>query len=376
MIVVKQVKTVFQKRQFLNFALKLYKGNKCFVPPLYGDERRMFHKTYMYHETSKSIFFNAYDGHKMVGRIQGIIQYDANKKYNQKRVRFTRFDCINNQEVANCLFRALLEWGKSEGMNEIVGPLGYSDLEREGLLIEGFDELSTFEEQYNYPYYQKLIENFGFNKEVDWEERKLYLPNIRHDKFNELGEAFFKKYDLHFGEAKTTKEFIKKYGDQFFNILDETYFDIYGTVPFTLAMKRQLMDSFKIMVDPHHVVVVLNKEDKVVAFGICFPNISKALQGTKGHLTPLSLWHLIKAIKHPEILDLGLIGVSKYYKGVSSAILNRLMEFLKEHNIKYCETNLNLETNVNILSLWKYFDAVYHKRRRCYVKGILGGTNI
>ena len=158
MITVKQVKTRKEQREFVKFPLKLYKNNEYFVPCLYMDELAMFHKNFVYNDQAESIFFNAYIDGKMVGRIQGILQHASNQKWNQKRVRFTRFDSIDNQDVANALFQAIEDWAISKGMDEVVGPLGYSDLEREGLLIEGFDQLSTFEEQYNYPYYQKLIE--------------------------------------------------------------------------------------------------------------------------------------------------------------------------------------------------------------------------
>ena len=168
MVIVKQVKTRKEQRQFVNFPLELYKDCEFFVPCLYMDELAMFKKNYVYNDQSESIFFNAYIDGKIVGRIQGILQHASNNKWKQKRVRFTRFDSIDNQEVANALFNAIETWAKEKGMTEIVGPLGYSDLEREGLLIEGFDQLSTFEEQYNYPYYQKLIENLGYVKEVDW----------------------------------------------------------------------------------------------------------------------------------------------------------------------------------------------------------------
>jgi hypothetical protein len=180
----------------------------------------MFKKDYYYNDQSKSIFFLAYMNDKIVGRIQGIIQFAANQKYNQKRVRFTRFDSINNQEVANLLFSTVEKWAKDKGMDTIVGPLGFSDLEREGLLIEGFDQLSTFEEQYNYDYYQNLIANYGFEKDVDWVERKLYLPEVIDERLERLSSLMMKRYKLKFGEAKNTKEFIKKYASKFFNIIE------------------------------------------------------------------------------------------------------------------------------------------------------------
>ena len=176
MIEIKEVKTPKEQRAFVNFPLMLYKGNPYFVPPLYADEMKLFKSNYHYYETSEAVYFLAYRKGEVVGRISGILQRAANEKWQQKRVRFTRFDSIDDQEVANALFSAVETWAKAKGMEEVVGPLGFSDFEREGLLIEGFEELSTFEEQYNYPYYQKLIEHLGYQKDVDWVEHKLYPP--------------------------------------------------------------------------------------------------------------------------------------------------------------------------------------------------------
>ena len=196
MVVVKEVKTWKEQNEFVDFPLNLYKGNPYFVPPLYGDEKDIFKKDYLYLDQAEAIYFNAYKDNKIVGRISGIIQKAANKKYDQKRVRFTRFDSIDDQEVANALFKAVEDWAKAKGMDTIVGPLGFSDLDREGLLIEGFEELSTFEEQYNYPYYQTLIENYGFEKEVDWFERKLYLPKEENTRLERLSNVIMKRFKL------------------------------------------------------------------------------------------------------------------------------------------------------------------------------------
>ena len=371
-IVVKEVKTKKEQKEFLNFPLNLYKNNPYFVPPLYMDEKKIFRKDYVYYDQSEAIYFNAYINDEIVGRISGIIQHASNKKENQKRVRFTRFDSIDNQDVANALFFAVEKWAKEKGMDTIVGPLGFSDLEREGLLIDGFEELSTFEEQYNYPYYQTLIENYGFIKEVDWTERKLYAPKTPDDRLKRISSLMMKRYKLRFGEAKNTRDFIKKYADKFFDIVDETYVDIYGSVPFTPATRKMMIDNFKLIVNVKHVAVILDEKDNVVCFGICFPSIAKALQKSQGHLTPLAIMRVLRAIKNPKVLDLGLIGVLPEYrmKGISSAILAKVMEMLTTGEIEYCETNLNLETNDAIQNQWKSFENILHKRRRAFVKKI------
>lgn len=373
MITIKEVKTKKEQKQFIEFPLKLYKGCPYFVPPLYSDEKAMFKKDYHYYEQSESIFFNAYDeNNKMVGRIQGIIQKASNEKWNQKRIRFTRFDSIDNQEVANALFDALEQWGKSKGMEEMVGPLGFSDLEREGLLIEGFDEISTFEEQYNYEYYAKLIENNSFSKEIDWVERQLKKPEVIDERYERISKLMMKKYKLHFGEVKNMNEFLTKYADGFFDILDVTYDKIYGTVPFTKSMKENLIKSFKLIVSVDNVAVILDENEKIVAFALTFPSLSNALVGTKGKLTPRTLIRLLKAIKKPKSIDLGLIGVLPEYemRGISSAFIGTIMKWLASGKYTHAETNLNLEDNVHILNQWKAFDARLHKRRRAYIKNI------
>lgn len=373
MLEIKEVVTKKQQKEFLNFPLKLYKNNPYFVPPLYGDEKKIFNKDYLYLDQAEAIYFNAYLDGKIVGRISGIIQKVSNQKRNEKRVRFTRFDSIDNQEVANQLFNAVEDWAKQKGMDTIVGPLGFSDLEREGLLIEGFDQLSTFEEQYNYDYYQKLIENYGFEKEVDWVERKLYLPEKIDERLDKFSTLMMKRYKLKFGTAKNTKDFIKKYADKFFDIIDETYDGIYGSVPFTPATRKLMIQNFNLIIDLNHVAVIVDENDRVVCFGICFPSLAKAVQKSQGHLTPLALIRLLKAIKKPKVLDLGLIGVLPEYamKGISTAIVNEIMKMLLKGDIEYAETNLNLETNHNVINLWNYFKTVQHKRRRSFVKKIL-----
>ena len=328
MIRIKEVTTKQEQKRFIDFPLELYKGNDCFVPPLYGDEKKMFKPDFVYNETCDIISFLAYDGERVVGRIQGIIQKDANRKNNEKRVRFTRFDALDRQEIADALFKAVEDWAIAKGMDTAVGPLGFSDLEREGLLIEGFDQLSTFEEQYNAPYYQKLIENCGYEKEVDWTESKLYLPDEGAENLLKMTDYVMKRYNLHFGEAKNVNEFIRKYADEFFALLDKAYENLYGTVPFTQGMKDQLITSFKLIVDLKHVAVILDENDRVVCMGICFPSIARAVQKSGGRLTPAALVRLLKAIKRPDVIDLGLIAVEPEYmnRGVATVISAELIK--------------------------------------------------
>ena len=371
MVEIREVKTKKEQKEFIEFPLKLYKNNPFFIPPLYGDEKKLFSGKNIYSDQAETVYYLAYKDGKVAGRISGILQKASNAKWGQKRVRFTRFDSINDKEVSNALFEKVESWAKSLGMEEIVGPLGLSDLEREGLLIDGFNEVSTFEEQYNFPYYQELIENCGFDKEVDWVERYLEKPDVYPEKLERVSMMMMKKYELRFGEAKNTADFIKKYGDQFFEILDKTYEKIYGTVPFTDAMKKMMISNFKLVIDLKYVAVILDKNDKVVAFGICFPAIGEALQKSGGRLTLPAIVRVLKALKHPKVIELGLIGVLPEYemKGIASALIVQIFKMF-DQGIEHIETNVTLEDNYHIQNQYKSFKYRIHKRRRCFIKKI------
>lgn len=370
MVHIEEVKSAKQKREFIEFPLKLYKDNPYFVPPLYGDEKKIFRADYHYYEQAEAVYFLAYNDGKIVGRISGILHRAANEKWRQKQVRFTRFDCIDDKEVAAALFSAVEDWAKKKGMTEVVGPLGFSDLEREGLLIEGFEELATFEEQYNFPYYQALIEGCGYQKDVDWLEHKLYLPKDLDPRYERLSSRIMERYHLHFSNAKNIDDFLKKYADMIFDLIDETYDEIYGTVPLTESVKKELVASFKMIVDLRFVDIILDENERPVCFGLCMPSISRAVQPSGGKLTLPTIFRILNSVKKPKILDLALIGVVPEYrmKGVSSVILYRFMQMLQTEGVEYCETNLNLENNYSILNQWRAFDSVQHKRRRCFIK--------
>ena len=374
MITVREVKTKKEQKQFVEFPLRLYKDNPCFVPPLYGDEKKMFSKRFIYNDCCDIVSFLAFDGDKPVGRIQGIIQRASNEKRSEKRARFTRFDTIDDKEVAAKLFGAFENWAVSMGMDTACGPLGFSDLEREGMLVEGFDQLSTFETQYSAEYYPRLVESLGYEKEVDWTESRLYLPDNDDGSMQKMSDFIMKRYNLHFGEAEDINDFIGKYGDRFFGLIDKGYENLYGTVPFTKAMKDEIIKSFKLIVDLKHVAIILNEENKAVCIGVCFPSIAKAVQKSKGKLTPAALVRLLSAIKKPKVIDLGLIAVDPEYlnRGISAVVSNEVMRMLREDGIEYAETNPNLEFNYAIQNQWKRFRQVKHKRRRAYVKKLVG----
>lgn len=373
MLQIIEVKTKKDRKEFVEYPLRIYKGNPYFVPPLYGDEMALFTDKNIYNKTCKSVFYLAKKDGVTVGRIQGILQMQFNELKNASQVRFTRFDCENDPSTAKALFDAVEKWAKELGMSEVVGPLGYSDLEREGLLIEGFDYLSTFEEQYNYEYYASLIESCGYEKDVDWLEYRLFSLKEDPARFKNILDHTLKKYNLHFVDPKMSKrQFIKKYGKGFFHCIDECYKDLYGVVPYTPEMQKQMIDQFMLILSRKFILAVCDENDEVVACGLCLPGMGKAVQKSGGRLTPATILRLLKVVKNPESIDFALIGIMPKYRksGLSVFMLSLLDDMLKEGNIKYMETNLNLEENANIQTMWKRFEHIQHKRRRSYIKKI------
>lgn len=372
MINVKQVKTKKEQKEFINFPLRLYKNNPYFVPPIYLDEKNIFTDKNAYLKTCDQVFFLAEKDGKTVGRIQGIIQKTHNEMTGEKRIRFSRFDCIDDREVSSALFRALEDYALANGFDTVCGPLGYSDLEREGLLIEGFNELSTYEEQYNYEYYKDHIESLGYDKEIDWFEFQITLPSEPNLKLKRVAENALRLSNLHLADLSklSISKIIDKYGDGIFHCIDECYKHLYGTVPFDQDAKNQVIEGFKLVVNKEYLVVVLDENENVVAFALMLPSLSKALQKSGGKLTLPCIFKLLKAIKKPNVLDLALIGVLPKYqsKGINAVALQTLTDIMTKKNIRYVETNLNLETNGQVQSQWKYFNSRGHKRRRSYVK--------
>lgn len=376
MIIIKEVKTKKEIRQFVNFPLKLYKNNPYFVPPLYGDEIKALNHKSPYEDEIISKFFLAYKDNKVVGRIEGIIQKQYNELKNEKRIRFTRFDCIDDIEVSKRLFDAVFEFGKEKGMEVCCGPLGSSDFEREGLLIEGFDQVSTFSEQYNYPYYQKLIESIGFNKEVDWVESKLCPSENDKEvgaKLDKISSLLLKKYDLHIAPTNmSSSKYLDKYCDGFFDCVDIAYSKLYGTVPFKKETRRKIINQFKFILDPKELIILLDKNEKVVGIGLSFPFIGKAIAKSGGRLTLLTLIRLLKVIRQPKVIELALVCVLPEYlnTGINSIFLSKMIELLGSGKIDHFETNLNLEDNHNVRNQWKRFNSTEHKRRRSYCLSI------
>ena len=371
MVNVRKVNGKRDALEFVKLPLRLYKSCPYFAPPLFGDELKLIKNGG--DPTSESVFFLAERDGKTVGRIQGIIQKQYNEIHNTAQVRFTRFDSIDDSEVARALFDAVEAWGKEHKMTELVGPLGYNDLDREGLLVEGFCENSTFEEQYNYEYYPALVEGCGLVRDVDWLEHEIKAPARRNEMLSRVAKRTLELNRLHVADFNMPKKkYIEKYRDGFFDCLDECYRDIYGTVPITKAAQDDLISQFMLILNNKYLVFVCDENERVVAFALCFPAIGDAVKKSGGRLTLPTLVRILKAVKSPKTIDLGLVAVRPEYQnaGINAVFLDGMVDFLMSGEVERCETNLNLETNAPVLAQWKHFTTRQHKRRRSYIKKI------
>lgn len=372
MLTVKQVSCAQDIKEFIEFPLRMYKKCPYFVPPLYADEKKLL-KSGGCSDIAESVFYLAVRDGKTVGRIQGIIQKQYNEIHSASKMRFTRFDCIDDQDVANALFSAVEAWGRERGINEICGPLGFNDLDREGLLVEGFEENSTFEEQYNYEYYARLLENNGYAPDVDWVEYELRMPEKRNEMLARVAKRTMELQELHIADTSISKKkYIEKYRDGFFECLDVCYRDLYGTVPISKKAQDELINQFMLIVNKEYAVFICDENERVVGFGLCFPGIGDAVKKSGGRLTPSALVRILKAVKNPKTIDLGLVAIRPEYQnaGINAVILDGMLEILEKGKVKKCETNLNLESNTSVQAQWKYFNARQHKRRRSYKKNL------
>ncbi len=372
MVQVREVRSARDIREFIEFPLRLYKDCRWFVPPLYGDEKKLL-RSGGSSEIAESIFFLAERDGKTVGRIHALIQKQYNENHNCRKMRFTRFDSLDDPEIPAALFAAAEQWGVQRGMDEICGPLGFNDLDREGLLIDGFEEESTFEEQYNYPYYGELLEGVGFRKDVDWLEFQLTKPEKYNEMLSRVAKRALEMHKLHIGDFKMSKrEYIEKYRDGFFNCLDECYSKLYGTVPISPEAQDELVSQFMMILSPEHLVFICDENDQVVAFGLCFPGIGEAVKKSGGRLTLSALVKILRTVKHPKTVDLGLVAVRPEYQnaGVNAVIVAWLQDALWSGQVERFETNLCLETNKAVQAQWKFFSVRQNKRRRAYIKKI------
>ena len=374
-IQIKEVTTRKELKQFVKFSIDLYKGNPYYVPCLIEEEMMTLDKEKNpAFEVCDAILFLAYKDGKIAGRIAGIINHGSNTAWEEKRARFGFVDFIDDAEVVDALFGAVIRWAKEKGMTELHGPLGFTDMDHEGMLVEGFDQLGTMATIYNYPYYPKHLERMGFEKDQDWHEFKIFVPREGiPEKHQRIDEIVRKKYGLSIRKFKN-KEEIMPYAHKIFHTLNAAFEPLYG---FSALTEKQI-DYYINMYIPmlrYELVTVITRDadDEVVGFGISLPSLSKAMQKANGHLFPFGWIHLLKALKSkPKVIDLYLTGVLPEYqsKGVNALLFNDLIPVYNRLGVVYAESNPELENNSAVQAQWNYFKREHHKTRRAFIKKI------
>ncbi len=373
-IEIKHVTNRKELKQFVQFYYDLYRGNNYAVPYLFFDEMTTLRKDKNpSFECCEAEYFMAFRDGKMVGRVAAIINRRANERWNCHQVRFGWFDFIDDTAVSTALLQAVEQWGRSKGMNEIAGPLGFIDTDREGMLVEGFDQLSTMYVNYNHPYYPRHMEQLqGFNKANDWVEMKVKVPDEVPAKFAKITEMVSKRYGLRVHKF-TRNELIKEgWGRKTFDLLNATYKDLYGFSQLSDRQIDKLVNDYIQIADLNLVTAVMDG-DKMVGFGITFPSFSEAMQKTRdGRFLPFGWWHLLKVLKWHKtpLVDLLLIGVLPEYrgKGANALIFDDLIRWFQRYHFEYAITGPQMESNEGVLSQWQYLEAIPYRRHRCYRK--------
>lgn len=369
---IKKVTTKSELKCFIRFNYEFYKDNPYSVPDLYDDMLNTFSpKKNAAFEFCEADYFLALRDGKIVGRVAAIINRRANETWNRKTVRFGWIDFIDDMEVSTALIDTVKQWGKERGMTEIEGPLGFTDMDAEGMLVEGFDQLSTMATIYNYPYYPQHMERLGLSKSADWVEMKIYVPDAIPEKHRRISDIIAKRYNLHTRKLKSKKE-VRQSGvaHDIFRLINDAYTPLFGYSRMTERQIDQYVKMYVPVLDLRMVSIVENEQNEIVAVGISMASLSRALQKAKGRLLPFGWYHLLKALmwKRPKVLDLLLVAVRPDYqgKGVNALLFTDLIPVYKELGFEYAESNPELEMNEKVQNQWQYFKTEQHKRRRCF----------
>lgn len=369
MIQIKKVETRSELKKFIQFPHKLFKGNEFWVPPLNRDEMFTLSKdTNPAFEHCEAEYWLAYRDGEIVGRIAGIINHAANAKWG-KKVRFGWIDFVEDIEVAKALLNAVEEWGKAKGMESIQGPLGFIDMDNEGMLVEGFDKLPTIANIYNYPYYPKILEQLGYIGDEDWVQYQFNASQDIPEKMDRINALIAEKYKLHIPKFKNSKE-ILKYADSLFKTINAAFSHLYGYSELTQKEIQALIKNYFSFVNPELVCLVLDENDNVVAFGVSMPSLSKAFQKAKGKLFPFGFIHILKALKNLETIDLYMNGVHPDWqkRGIHSLYYVEMNKAYIRNGAKIAISNPQLESNVAAVSVWNNYEKDPYIRRRCYAK--------
>ena len=359
-----------QLKQFVHFGIDLYKGNEYYVPALVIDEIDTLNpaKNPAF-DFCESRYFMAFRDGKPVGRIAAIINRQVNERSGKKTVRFGFVDFIDDDEVVDALFDAVKDWGRQKGLDTIVGPLCFTDMDNEGMLTDGFDQLGTMATIYNYPYYNTQMKRMGFEVDASWVEFKVMMPEGIPDKHQRICDIVRRKYGVRNVHFKSKKELVAKYGRALFELINKTYDQLYGYSPLTPKQIDHYINMYVPIVRLENLSVIVDSDDRLVGLGLAMPSLSKALIKSRGRLFPTGWYHLLKALKaQNDIVDLLLVAVEPEYqsKGVNSLLFTDLIPSFIKQGYKCAETNPELETNQRVQSQWQYFDTTLHKRRCSY----------
>lgn len=378
-VIIKKVEGKKDLKTFIDFHYDLYEGNAYDVPNLYSDEVKTLSKDKnAAFEFCEAEYYLAYKNEKLVGRVAAIINHRANSKWERNIVRFGWIDFVDDLEVSQALFQSVIDYGKSKGMTEIVGPLGFTDMDPEGMLIWGFDQLGTMPTIYNYEYYPRHIEAMqGFEVDNRYVEYKIHVPDTVPEKIVKISNMIQDRYHLRIKKLTRKEVFEGGYGRRMFELVNETYKDLYGFSELSEKQIDQYINMYFPMVDLNLITVIedASADNKMVGLGITVPSLSLALQKCRrGRLFPFGWWHVLQALKFrkTEGVDLLLLGVLPEYrsKGVNALVFSDLIPRYIEYGIKWGESQLEMETNTNVQSQWELYDTELHKRRACYKKQI------
>ena len=376
---IKKVETRGDLKKFVDFHYDLYKDNEYDVPNLFSDDMFTLSKDKnAAFDFCEAAYFLAYKDGKLAGRIAAIINHKANERWQRKSVRFGWIDFIDDLAVSRALFDAVENYGREKGMTEIIGPLGFTDFDPEGMLTAGFDQLGTMATIYNYPYYPRHMEQLGgWEKDNDYVEFKIYIPENIPEKFSKIAQMIEKRYNLH-ARTLTMKEIYKEeYGLKVFHLINETFKDLYGFSELSDKQIKQYLDMYLRWADLNLIVVIedWNADHKLVGVGITLPSLSRAMQKCRrGRLLPFGWWHIIRALKYhkTKYVDLEMVGILPEYrtKGANALLFAHLIPWYQKYGFEWGESQLEMETNEKVQSQWQYLDTELHKRRRCYIKKI------
>jgi hypothetical protein len=367
-IKVKQVLNSSDLELFIKFPMELYKGNPYYVPPLINEEKSIWVKeenpALQYSEAAQ---FLAYKGKNIVGRIAVMINHKEEKELNIRKVRFGWLDFIDDMEVSKALINTAIEYAKSKGISKIEGPMGFTNLDKAGMLTKGFDKLATMIGIYNFDYYPKHMEQLGLVKEKEWVEFEINFPDTLPDKVEKFSNLIAEKYELELVKFKSKKDILPLV-EPMFKLLDDTYKHLSTYTPITQEQIKHYKEKYFKFIDKDYIVCIKDKYGSLISFAITMPSYSKALQKAKGKLFPFGWWHLLNAGKKNDRANFYLIGIHPQYqkRGVTAIIFKEIYETFKKKGVKFLETNPELEENASIQALWQDYHPTNHKRRRTY----------